>query len=1087
VRDELFQLLCKLPSLDTLQERRQLLLDLDVDALAVDRSGSPRDFAGRLIDAAAAQGRSVLDRLVAQLGVLPSLGVDVRARFAQLAGQISELTHEQWELDFDQEGHLWGTVAQSCHASLGRFPARDDLYVRREIEAELDGYLESDKTMMVIVGPSGMGKTTLLGQSLRRYAQGGHLCFFISSAGLPAPTDAVQPRLVSLLTGGGCPAGFFPIMERKCARRGRVLLVAIDAINEYNRANAGAAPGPVDFLTTLDSLAASLKSDRHRYIKYLVTMRPETWKRGVENDRVRVDQSSDAYWVCGGQIEQRLGRYTGAEASAAYANYARVYDLRSQLHKLPEVTRYHLRDPLLLTLAAEIYRGDGVPGDLETDALFGRYHDHVAARCPAAPGLLGKVVRSMFRAESCVITTDTVVRDGRLRELDRDLHESLDPQRSSSLGAQLSELNVLRFYDDRIRFTYDRFVEYLLARELLARIAARGKSVEVAFGALRDNLDSPYRLNTVSRALRRALRQLQREPRYRDLVPRLARSGERGLELVVSVMGSIAMRSGASGLHELLARLRRDVDRASMMHAMLGRFSPLGTVFPVIDAVHRLIVDEEYSLWRDDPANGDRVAHLQPLYDAFAWGLGHRSASINAAAIQYLFFLWNDPATRAHAAAITDLVVSAIRPPSLWTVFRQRQKRLLQNVSCIFLLTISEAMAVDGQPASLQQARAFIARLKLDRARLLAVVRRLADMQAQYLTRMFERLPNPINHQELIKLYADPASKSQVRAGLHLVRRAAAGLPLPLEEVRALLGATNSYALQLLCYALSVAYERSSGPVRLAHVGMLRALFEGGLEPQGEYCVALAMYHLNYFGAEATLDTIALMGEMTDHILRERRGRFVLSGRPYNFNIVGTYGRVLRKHRALLVNPRQVSRTPMLRYALESLADATRRTDAEYYRYVCDNIGLLGVLTAPDDVFEVMAHVLGRLAEPRGPAALPFSEAETAAVRKTIIQSFANIRVLYRPQVDRWILEEREDQALYAEVTQRIGQFELPTFYSWVAEHLMFRLLTTYHEKVGAELIDALERALDQTSAPAGVRYVLTSLYKRLIALSGPP
>jgi hypothetical protein len=1085
--------------------RKELLRQIGLPEIEreVPIDGGDRAFAEALLSVAAAKGRDDLTRFLYVLGnICPffDAGTDLEHEIAERIQQAANLPLDAWEREFDEEPELWPRVLDASRESVGGPSVASALYVQREIEDEVRRFVDQDvtkledaKTMLIIVGQSGMGKTTLMRQILNRYRQDGHPSFYISSAELPAPMSEIEPRIVNLITNGysANPAIFKPL-ERKAARRNRVVIIGIDAVNEYNRANGG-APTPIDFLVKLDEMGAARKRDGAR-IRYIVTLRPETWKRGLANDRLRAGRSSRSYWVSGGEIAIQLGRFSAAEAASAYEKYRAEYGIQNTLHKLPDLTRYHLRDPLLLAIAAEVYRGQEIPADVETGHLFRRYEQNRTESCAKACELIPEMVANMFAGASFVIHTDTIVRDSALRAKAPALYQDLDPQDMRSPGYALGELNVLRFHGDRVRFNYDRFAEYLLSSELLARIdrAARGRSValsKVAFEAIRANLDAGTHLVTAMRALRRTLRLLQNSEGYSRLVRDLARSDERGLTLVASTMGAIAMGQGAAPdvgldtLSVLLTELRRDADRSPISTMMRRTLVGLGLVsfkppFPIVDVAHRLLVDEEYRLWRRSQPAERRQRHRELLYECFVWGMFHTDEVIGAAAVQYLFFLWKDPETRHHAMQITARVVHCVGPISFGTLF-STGKRPLENLLALFLLTLPEVTDQSGTPASLPQAARLIENLNLGR---LAKLGRVADILGHYLNRVFERLPYPINLDEMRQILASPEIQDAGRSVLRLLR-AASGGPFPLDEALRLSVVKNGYVLQMLCYALSVYHERSSEQERRQFVSWLRSQCQKALEPQTEYVLSLTLYHMNYFGSHATPDSIALMGDMVSNILRKRKGKFKLAERSYDYNVIGTYGRVLRRHAGLLTGAREIPAEPMLRYAFEALEDAEARHDFDYYLYVCSNVGLLGVLTEPEYVFEVFAHVLEtssvRKANPTGKGFDP------DRIRTAVIQSLANIRVLYRAQVDRWLLEVLEDQELYGEVTQRTGEFNLPVFCSWTTEHLMFKLLTEHYETVGRHIIVCLEESLDTGSSILAFQHALRRLFEQLVALPG--
>jgi hypothetical protein len=1014
---------------------------------------------------------------------------------------------EAWERAFDPGPVPWSEVEAACRESRRATTTPDDLYVRREIEKEFEPFLESDKTMLVLVGASGMGKTTLLRQVLRRYAAQGDLCYYVSSSSLHGELGMVEAGIVFGLTGGASDDAktVFASLERMCKRRGRVLLIAVDAVNEYNAGDVSHAAGPHDFLGRLDEMAASLKRIGYGRVKYVITMRPETWKRGRTYDRLRHGRSLGAYWVSGHEIGQPLGRYTDPEAREAYAKYAGAYRLEGSLDDLPEATRYDLRDPLLLKLAAEVHAGEVLPVDLEAGELFRHYEDRLASKWDQSRTVLREIVAAMFEGESAVIRSDTIVR-GDLYRTRPHLWRDLDPSDPTTTGAKLRDENVLRYPDERgrdqaalhhpderIRFTYDRFTEYLLSGELVARVRAEAKRsrapvLQVAFTVMRANLESPARLGTVARVLRHALRLFQFEDGFPDLLLRLARSDERGFALVTATMGSIAKRaafpgrkSGVETLAQLLASLQGDVDRASVWRALGGGRAR----FPIIDAIHRLLVDEDYQRWRRGQTREEHDRHLDVLHDSLVWGMLHRDATVHAAAIQYLFFLWKQADTRPHAERITSLLVDRIKPISLWTLVSE-QRRLLGNLFGLFLLTLS-GIDDQGVPMALGHARAAFAaaltRVRLDEEPPTTAISRLAENLEGFLRGTLERLPNPVNLRAFQQVFERPGVKEQARRVHELVRQRAGG-EIDVRELERLSLSTNGWVLTMLSFALSVRYEWSTPAQRLALVETMTSLFfAASAAPQTEYVVSLAMYHINYFGAVATRDTIERMGRMTEHILRVRKGKFSLEGVERDYNAIGTYGRVLQKFTDAS-NPREIATEPVLDYAIRALDGAALRGDDAYYLYVCEGIGLLGVLTEPQHVFDVMAHVLGPVTPPGAPLAR--RTPRDVAARERLVQSLANIRVLYRAEVDHWLLDLRDDQSLYADVAQRVGKFDLPLLYSWTSEELTFRFFTAYYEQAGDAIIDGLQGMLDQGSPYAALRHMFALLLKLHASLSSP-
>jgi hypothetical protein len=293
----------------------------------------------------------------------------------------------------------------------------------------------------------------------------------------------------------------------------------------------------------------------------------------------------------------------------------------------------------------------------------------------------------------------------------------------------------------------------------------------------------------------------------------------------------------------------------------------------------------------------------------------------------------------------------------------------------------------------------------------------------------------------------------------------------------------------MLTFVLSVQYERAgTAEARAKTLDLARDLFfEEPRSPIAEYCASLALYHINYFGSHATPESMDLMGRMADAILAERQGHLQLSGKNHNFNIIGTYGRAL--HRQGQDTTRSGSHEPSaMQYVLTSLEAAKDTQNPKYYSYICEEVGLLGVLVEPKYVFKVFTAILKdlrALEEHSYSDDLPFLPEEVEKLTDTILQSLANIRVLHRQQVDKYLLEELENAEIYADVaTKRDPDFRLSFFVSWAFEQLMFRALVFYYEEMGKDLLKSFLDSMRCHSSSQCVRTVLSAAVRRCASLS---
>ena len=75
-------------------------------------------------------------------------------------------------------------------------------------------------------------------------------------------------------------------------------------------------------------------------------------------------------------------------------------------------------------------------------------------------------------------------------------------------------------------------------------------------------------------------------------------------------------------------------------------------------------------------------------------------------------------------------------------------------------------------------------------------------------------------------------------------------------------------------------------------------------------------------------ESMMLMGELTSSILTTRQGVFQIAGEEKNFNIIGTYGRALRRNGDLISNYDKTGQTVRaLQYAIAALESAKEKSD----------------------------------------------------------------------------------------------------------------------------------------------------------------
>jgi DNA-binding SARP family transcriptional activator len=393
--------------------------------------------------AALAQYRLCSEALAAEMGISPM--PETTALYEQINSRLPP-----W--DWESCRAAAQTQVERYLAEMRREKYWAELYTTREAaESEAAAFLAGEANGLVLVSPSGVGKTNLLCHLAEKWLAEGHLVLFYHAGGaltMDAARDvardlcgAPDAPLPELLTGLG----------RAAAQRDRAVVLIFDAVNEFHYLDAG----PPDLLKRLDGLIGRLESPQ---VKVIISCRTITW-----NQMDALGQA-DLFWE-----RYHLHRplilepFTPEELRRAYPAYRRHFQLRTSFDALSEHTRHRCQNPLLLRLTAGVYRGRELPANAPTVAVF---HDYYArqVRRDSDRRFLEALVARLAEARANALPLTTLAADPQLRPALGD-EPDIPYQRLRDAGVLLEAGQYAR----QVRFTYERFFEYLLARHYLAR------------------------------------------------------------------------------------------------------------------------------------------------------------------------------------------------------------------------------------------------------------------------------------------------------------------------------------------------------------------------------------------------------------------------------------------------------------------------------------------------------------------------------------------------------------------------------------------------------------------------------------------
>ena len=258
---------------------------------------------------------------------------------------------------------------------------RREVYLQREETKEsFEEFLRSDKTCLVLIGKSGVGKSNFFLWLMDEYEDSSEVCTLMyNGARFSAETAVAEAltrdfelylKLEGLADEKGIRDILFEINRIEGIADRKVVLL-IDALNEN--------PDAKGLLRRVDAL---VEASPYPWLKVVISSRPETWrtiKRGVrlaEHKYYREEATEElGVEMQPFSIEVEMKPFGREELPAAYAKYQEVYGLQTDYGEIPVEVRQMLRDPLTLWLVAEIHRRGEIPQDIKASELYQRYVD----------------------------------------------------------------------------------------------------------------------------------------------------------------------------------------------------------------------------------------------------------------------------------------------------------------------------------------------------------------------------------------------------------------------------------------------------------------------------------------------------------------------------------------------------------------------------------------------------------------------------------------------------------------------------------------------------------------------------------------
>jgi hypothetical protein len=538
---------------------------------------------------------------------------------------------------------LAATQSKDQLVRYGKEKYSKSVYLEREaVEEDLQRFLESEKNGFLVVGDSGTGKTNLFCYLVEK-ALDNHkdIVLFYNCAELPKEVNL--GNIVANQLGKQKDFGTLldKIEKERGEGEGRFLLV-LDALNEYQ--------DPKALLESLwQDVLSEVPSEVYEWFKVVVSCRTEAWRQ-LE----RHFKGMALFYQTPNEVEVRLHKFTPEELPRVYERYdgkeyhgyREKYSLRSEFTQLSEATKRFMADPLMLKLVAESYRGQVLPEDPKTVEVFERYlREKVGDKADPEMDKLEKqfvkhLVELMYQAKTDELVEKDLWDDEQIGQaviastsLSSPYFRLLDKGILMQVKVGGMELGGAELFGDtptpaktKIRFTYDRFFEYLLAffvlpgevtQDRVKKLAAEANQTHYAslWGAVKTRLIAYIEQDPSSLSMNSVLTALAKEEELK-----------------------------AEELDDTAGLIWRNINAASVQYALRGLLVDTLVSYGSLQSESVRHYFSEILLQLGSEQAGlvaiFAAYHLR-IPEVFETAYKHPSLIVRQVAIQYTFFLWS--------------------------------------------------------------------------------------------------------------------------------------------------------------------------------------------------------------------------------------------------------------------------------------------------------------------------------------------------------------------------------------------------------------------------------------------------------------
>lgn len=241
---------------------------------------------------------------------------------------------------------------------------------RRTAYEHITRFLQSPEEIFVILGKSGVGKSSLLAQYVHEQANNDQITFLIYDAAyFSSSEETIRGQVahdlsmklnIDMSDKAVNEETVFDLLGAWCTSGKKTFVLIVDAINE--------AFAPARLLQELDQLAVR----RYDWLKIIISSRPQSW---MDARRLYPHIHTNLYYSPppAHNIGLEISDFSFEEARDVFERYRAYYEVKTNYDQLSVLTKRVLLDPLTLALICQTHRRKAIKSSVRTSQIYGEY------------------------------------------------------------------------------------------------------------------------------------------------------------------------------------------------------------------------------------------------------------------------------------------------------------------------------------------------------------------------------------------------------------------------------------------------------------------------------------------------------------------------------------------------------------------------------------------------------------------------------------------------------------------------------------------------------------------------------------------